>query len=198
MNKDELLDSLRKKGFSESIIDAFNKVKREDFVPEHLIGYAYEDMALPVMEGSTLSQPSTVAFMLNLLEAQEGQKILEIGSGSGYVLALLAEMNKTGKIYGVELLKELAVRSINHLTNKKNVQVIIRDGSQGLPEFVPYDRILVSASCPKVPTNLLQQLKEDGILVAAVKQSIFQIKKLPNGETLEKEFPGFAFVPLRS
>lgn len=197
MNKEELLISLRKKGLSESIIDAFNKVKREDFVPEHLIGYAYEDIALPVMEGSTLSQPSTVAFMLNLLDAKNNQKILEIGSGSGYVLALLSEINPNGKIYGIEILKELAIQSRNYLKDKQNVEIIMRDGSEGLGEFAPYDRILISASCPEVPTHLLQQLKEDGILVAAVKQSIFQIKKEKNGETLEKEFPGFAFVPLR-
>lgn len=196
MNKEELLASLKKKGFSYEVIDAFRKVKREDFVPEHLIGYAYEDIALPVMEGSTLSQPSTVAFMLNLLDIKDNQRILEIGSGSGYVLALLSEMNPGGKIYGIEILKELAISSKNYLESKKNVEVILRDGSEGLPELAPYDRILISASCPEVPTHLLQQLKEDGVLVAAVKQSIFQIKK-ENGETLEKEFPGFAFVPLR-
>jgi len=196
VNKEELLASLKKKGFSEPVINAFSKVKREDFVPEHLIGYAYEDIALPVMEGSTLSQPSTVAFMLNLLDVKDNQKILEIGSGSGYALALLSEMNPNGKVYGIEILRELAIRSKNYLENKKNVEVVMRDGSQGLPEFAPFDRILISASCPEVPTNLLPQLKEDGILVAAVKQSIFQIKK-ENQETLEKEYPGFAFVPLR-
>lgn len=197
MNKDELLASLKKKGFSESIIRAFEKVKREDFVPEHLIGYAYEDIALPVMAGSTLSQPSTIGFMLDLLDAKDGQKIIEIGSGSGYVLALLAEMNPSGKVYGVELLKELAVKSMKYLEAKKNVEVVIRNGSNGLPELAPYDRILISASCQEVPRHLLPQLKEDGILVAAVKQSIIQIKKSA-GQTIEKEFPGFAFVPLVS
>jgi len=197
VNKEELLASLKKKGFSESVVDAFRKVKREDFVPEHLIGYAYEDIALPVMEGSTLSQPSTVAFMLNLLDMKDNQKILEIGSGSGYVLALLSEMNPNGKIYGIEILKELAIRSRNYLKDKSNVEIIMRDGSEGLREFAPYDRILISASCPEVPKHLLQQLKEDGILVAAVRQSIFQIKK-EKQETLEKEYPGFAFVPLRN
>ena len=196
MNKDELLALLRKKGFSESLVKAFNTIKREDFVPEHLIGYAYEDIALPIMEGSTLSQPSTVAFMLNLLEVQDGQKILEIGSGSGYVLSLLAEINKTGKIYGLEILKELAVRSRNYLKESKNIEIILRDGSQGLPEFAPYDRILISAACTEVPRHLLSQLKDEGIIVAAVNHSIFQIKK-SGGETIEKEFPGFAFVPLR-
>ena len=110
MNKDEFLALLKKKNVSDAVINAFDKIKREDFVPAHLVGYAYEDMALPVMEGSTLSQPSTVAFMLSLLEVSNGQKILEIGSGSGFVLALLAELNKTGKIYGLEIIKELAIR----------------------------------------------------------------------------------------
>lgn len=197
MNKDELIASLRKKGFSESIVKAFEKVKREDFVPEHLIGYAYEDMALPVMDGSTLSQPSTVAFMLDLLDVKEGQKIVEIGSGSGYVLALLAEMNQSGKIYGVEILKDLAVKSMKYLESRKNVEVVIRNGSQGLPELAPYDRIIISASCPEVPRHLLSQLNDNGVLVAAVKQSIFQIKKSPEG-IIEKEYPGFVFVPLVS
>jgi protein-L-isoaspartate(D-aspartate) O-methyltransferase len=197
VNKDELIASLRKKGFSESIVKAFEKVKREDFVPEHLIGYAYEDMALPVMDGSTLSQPSTVAFMLDLLDVKEGQKIVEIGSGSGYVLALLAEMNQSGKIYGVEILKDLAVKSMKYLESRKNVEVVIRNGSNGLPELAPYDRIIISASCPEVPRHLLSQLNDNGVLVAAVKQSIFQIKKSSEGIT-EKEYPGFVFVPLVS
>lgn len=195
MKKDELLESLRKKGYSEEIVSAFQKVKREDFVPEHLIGYAYEDMALPVMEGSTLSQPSTIAFMFSLLELKESSKILEIGSGSGYAIALLSEIASKGKVYGVEIIKELAIKARDYLKDKTNVEIILRNGCEGLPEFAPYDRILVSASCPEVPKNLLSQLKDDGILVAAVKNSIFQIKKV-NGQTIEKEFPGFAFVPL--
>lgn len=195
MNKDELLESLKKKGYSERIISAFQAVKREDFVPQHLVGYAYEDLALPVMDGSTLSQPSTIAFMLDLLEPKENSKVLEIGSGSGYVLALLSEIIKKGKIYGIEIIKELGIKSKEYLKDKKNVEVIIRDGSEGLPEFAPFDRIIISASCPEVPRHLLLQLADDGILVAAVRQSIFQIRK-KDGKSTEKEFPGFAFVPL--
>jgi protein-L-isoaspartate(D-aspartate) O-methyltransferase len=195
VNKDELLVSLKGKNFSESVIHAFEKVKREDFVPEHLIAYAYEDVALPVMEGSTLSQPSTTAFMLTLLDARDGQKVLEIGSGSGYVLALLAEINKSGKVFGIEILRELAINSRNYLNNNANVEVIMRNGFEGLTEFAPFDKILVSASCPEIPRHLLSQLKDEGVLVAAVKQSIFQITKSA-GETTEKEFPGFVFVPL--
>jgi protein-L-isoaspartate(D-aspartate) O-methyltransferase len=197
MTKEALIESLRKKPTPENILAAFDKVKREEFVPSHLIGYAYEDIALPVEEGSTLSQPSTVAFMLNLLEPKNDSKILEIGSGSGYVLALLSEIAPEGKIYGVEVLKSLAVISKSRLAEKKNVEIIHRDGSKGLPEFAPYDRILISASCPETPKHLLEQLKDPGILVAAVKNSIIQIKK-ENTQTIEREFPGFAFVPLVS
>ncbi|MCU0642066.1 MAG: protein-L-isoaspartate O-methyltransferase [archaeon] len=195
MDKQGLLDSLRKKGFSEQVVSVFDKVKREDFVPQNLVGYAYEDISLPVMEGSTLSQPSTVAFMLDMLDVRDGQKILEIGSGSGYALALLSEMNPNGKIYGLELIQSLGISSKKYLQEKKNVEVFIRNGSHGLPEFAPYDRILISASCPECPSSLLSQLKDDGILVSAVKQSIIQIKKV-NGEKIIKEHPGFAFVPL--
>jgi len=195
VTKELLLETLRKKGTPEPIIAAFDKIKRENFVPEHLIGYAYDDMALPVEEGSTLSQPSTVAFMLSLLEPKPESRILEIGSGSGYVLALLSEIASQGKVYGIEILKSLAVVSKSRLADKANVEIFNRDGSNGLPEFAPYDRILISASCPEIPKNLLEQLKDPGIMVAAVKQSIIQIKK-ENGLVIEKEFPGFAFVPL--
>ncbi len=206
MNKEELLASLRKKGFSQDIIDAFGRVKREDFVPQNLVGYAYEDMALPVVEGSTLSQPSTIAFMLDLLEPKDGQKILEIGSGSGYALALLSEIAPNGKIYGIEIIQSIAIESKKYLADRKNIEVITRSGENGLPEFAPYDRILISASCPEVPYHLLSQLTEDGILVAAVKQSIFQLKKQKSAlsrkigeksqDVIEAEYPGFAFVPL--
>jgi protein-L-isoaspartate(D-aspartate) O-methyltransferase len=195
VNKDELLASLRKKGFSEEIVTAFQKVKREDFVPQHLVGYAYEDMALPVMDGSTLSQPSTVAFMLNLLELKEDNKVLEIGSGSGYALALLSEIVTKGKVYGIEIIQELGVKSRDYLKDKQNVEILIRDGSKGLPEFAPFDRILISAASSGIPRHLLSQMSENSILVAAVKNSIFQIRKSEKG-IIEKEFPGFAFVPL--
>jgi protein-L-isoaspartate(D-aspartate) O-methyltransferase len=195
MDKQGLLETLRKKGVSQAVIDAFAKAKREDFVPQNLVGYAYDDMALPVMDGSTLSQPSTVAFMFDLLEVKDGQKILEIGSGSGYALALLSEMNPNGKVYGIEVIQALGISSKKYLQEKKNVEVIIRNGSHGLPEFAPYDRIIISASCPECPSDLFTQLKEDGILVSAVKNSIIRVEKV-NGERVVKEFPGFAFVPL--
>jgi len=195
MDNSPLLAVLRAKGFPEYIISAFAKVRREDFVPENLVAYSYEDMALPVEDGSTISQPSTVAFMLTLLEPKQGQKILEIGSGSGYVLALISEIIKEGKIYGVEIIQKLAVKSKNLLQKDSNIEILNKDASNGLPEFAPYDRILISASCPDIPYYLINQLKPNGIIVAAVKQSIVQIKREGNNFSV-KEFPGFAFVPL--
>ena len=197
MNKLQLIKSLKNQGFSEKILKAFRKVKREDFVPMEFKESAYEDIPLPIGLVQTISQPYTIAFMLNLLELEnkEKLKILEIGSGSGYVLALINEISKDSKIYGVERLESLVKQSENRLRSKKNIRIIFGDGSKGLKEYVPYDRILISASCEKIPECLYSQLNEKGIIVASVKNSIYQIKK--TGLRIEKkEFPGFVFVPL--
>jgi protein-L-isoaspartate(D-aspartate) O-methyltransferase len=198
MQKDELIESLKKQGFSDKIVFAFANVRREDFVPHSLIGFAYDDVALPIETGATISQPSTSAFMLSLLELEKGNKVLEVGSGSGYILALISKIIEEGEIYGVEITKRLAVKSSETLFTDKKIKIYNKDGRDGLPKFAPYDRIIVSASCDdmRIPYNLAEQLKEEGIMVCAVKQSIFQIKK-QNNKLIEKEFPGFAFVPLR-
>lgn len=198
MEKDALLVNLRAKGFNEGIINAFSKVKREKFIPDNLVGFAYDDIALPIETGSTISQPSTIAFMLDLLELKQGIKVLEIGSGSGYVLALLSEIIGTGEVYGVEIMKKLAIKSSGILFEDKKIKIFNKDGSDGLGKFAPYDRILISASCSdmRIPMNLAEQLKDNGVMVAAVGQSIFKLKK-ENGKLSEKEYPGFAFIPLR-
>lgn len=198
MEKEALLSSLRIKGYNENIVGAFEKVRREKFIPDNLMGFAYDDIALPIESGSTISQPSTIAFMLDLLELKENHKVLEIGSGSGYVLSLIDSMINEGEIYGIELIQKLAIKSSSILSERKNIKIFNKDGSDGFPKFAPYDRILVSASCEdmRVPTNLVEQLAEGGILVAAVAQSIIQMKK-QNGKITQKEFPGFAFIPLR-
>lgn len=195
MDKEELIKSLRQKGFPEGILAAFAKVKRESFVPENLKAYSYEDIPLPIGHNQTISQPFTIAFMLNLLELKQGQRILEIGAGSGYVLALISEIVKDGKIYGVELIKELAIKSKKLLASDSNIVIINKSGFNGLKEFAPFDRILISAAAKEVPRHLLEQLKDPGILVTPVKQSILQLKK-ENNKIIEKEFPGFVFVPL--
>jgi len=198
MEREALLSSLRTKGYNEEIIGAFEKIKREKFVPQNLIGFAYDDIALPIEAGSTISQPSTIAFMLDLLELNEDVKVLEIGSGSGYVLSLMAEIDKEGEIFGLEIIKKLAIKSSSMLFENKRIKIFNKEGSDGLSKFAPFDRILISASCTdmRVPSNLLEQLKDNGIIVAAVGQSIVQLKK-KDGEIIQKEFPGFAFIPLR-
>ena len=195
MKKEELIRSLKAQKFSPRIIRAFERVKRENFISKQLKGFAYEDRPLPLERGQTISQPYTVAFMLTLLELGNKQKILEVGSGSGYVLALINEISKKSQIYGIELTKELAKRSEKILSNKKNIQVIQGDGSKGLAKESPFDRILVSAAAEQTPSKLVKQLKVGGILVIPVKSSILRIQKFTT-ENQIKEFPGFSFVPL--
>lgn len=198
MPKEELLKKLKELDFSEKIIGAFAFVKRENFLPDQYLGYAYDDIAIPLEEGSSsISQPSTIALMLKLLDIQNDDSVLEIGSGSGYVLALLSALAPNGMIYGVEIKTEFAVASKKRLSNRKNVKIFSVDGSRGLPQNAPFDKIIVSAAAPDIGTIylLLDQLKDEGIIVAPVKNSLIQIKKF--GKNIERlEFPGFSFVPL--
>ncbi len=195
MDKTRLLEKLKMQGNDEKTILAFEKVRRENFVPQHLSSFSYEDVPLPNVDGSSIPQPSTVAFMLKLLDLKKGQKILEIGSGSGYVLSLISEIVDEGNIYGLEIHRNLAIKSKKLLIKDDNVDVFIRNGFLGLEELAPFDRILVSASAQEIPNHLIHQLKENGILVCPVKQSIFRIKKGSKGIE-EEEHPGFGFVRL--
>ena len=201
MNKKDLIESLQSQGLPKFIIEAFASVPREDFVPENMKQYAYEDTPLPIGNGQTISQPYTIAFMLSLLDLEKIRnkkiKILEIGSGSGYVLALLSEICLKAQIHGVEIKEVLIERSKKLLSRYNNLMIINKSGFSGLPDFAPYDRILISASAPnlEIIEKIANQLKNTGILIAPVQNSIFQIKK--HNENLEnKEFPGFIFVPL--
>ncbi len=195
MNKTQLLEHLKKRGYPDYIVTAFAAVDREKFVPEHLLAYAYEDMALPLAEGSTISQPSTISFMLELLELEKNSKILEVGAGSGFALALISSIAQNGEIYGLELNKHLAIKAKERLNNFNNVHVINNSGFYGYPEKKPFDRILVSATSEEKPYYLIDQLSEAGILVAPVKDTIIQFKK-QGDEVKEQTFYGFSFVPL--
>ena len=195
MDKKELIKNLKHHKFSVKILNAFSKIKRKNFIPKNLRIHAYEDNPLPIDEGATISQPYTIAFMLSLLELKDNLKILEIGSGSGYVLALINEISKNSRIYGIERIKTLAEKSRKTIKNK-NIKIIHRDGSNGLKESAPFDRILISASCPKIPNHLYSQLSPKGVIVASVKNSIFQIKKDRIKKIRINEFSGFVFVPL--
>lgn len=201
MNKKQLIESLKSQGFPSFIIGAFASIERELFIPKNLEQYAYEDSPLPIGEKQTISQPYTIAFMLSLLNLEKIRKnkikILEIGSGSGYVLALLSRISPHAEIIGLEIKKTISKNSIQALSKYNNIKIINKSGFSGLPDYTPYDRILVSASSPNIGTieKIADQLKNNGIIVSSVKDSIFQIKK--QGENLKrKEYPGFAFVPL--
>ena len=200
MNKQELLQRLKALGFSKNILDAFSKVKRENFIPEELEKEAYEDTALPIGHGQTISQPYTIAVMLSELELKKGQNILEVGSGSGYVLALLSEIiGKNGKVSGIEVVKELVAKSKESLEDYNNIEIYHRNGSKGLPEKAPFDRILISAACREVPKELLNQLKDGGILLTPkgprFEQSLVVIERQGNEFKTIREIPGFIFVP---
>ena len=194
MNKRELLNELRNEGFSEVIINAFGNVEREKFVPEDYKSMAYENMPLSIGYGATISQPYTIAFMLDLLELKDNLRILEVGSGSGYVLALINQLSENSEIYGIERIGKLAERSKDLLKNKKNIKIFHGDGTKGL-KGKDFDRILVSASAEEIPDKLVSQLKDNGIMAIPVRDSIFKLKKT-NGKIIKKEFPGFVFVPL--
>ncbi len=196
MEKTDLLKHLEKKGYPEKIVAAFAATDREKFVPEHLRNYAYEDIALPLAEGSSISQPSTIAFMLELLELDKSQNILEIGAGSGFSLALTASIVTSGTIYGLEIDQHLCIKAKERLSGFSNVHLINKSGFYGYQDKAPFDRILISASCQEKPYYLLDQLKESGIIVAAVQNTIVKIKKI-DGVVNEQEFYGFSFVPLK-
>ncbi len=202
MNKEELLRRLKKMGFSKKIVNAFSDVKREDFIPEEFEEQTYEDTALPIGDGQTISQPYTIAVMLSELDLKPGQNVLEVGSGSGYVMALMSKIvGKKGRVFGLEVIKDLAKKSRESLAegNHRNVEVHARNGFNGFPEKAPFDRILISAAVREIPEALLEQLKDRGILVAPkgprFQQDIVVIQKQGDKFITKSEIPGFIFVP---
>ena len=200
MGKIQLIESLKHHGFPKKIIDAFEKIPRENFISSNLKNLAYEDIALPIgSSGSqtTISQPYTIAEMLTLLELKTGNKVLEIGSGSGYVLALINEITKS-KTYGIEIVKELAEKSRKTLKDYKDIEIYNKNGAEGLEEKSPFDRILISAAIDEIPFQLKSQLKENGILVAPIRniysQTLTKFRKENSILVIKDELPGFVFV----
>ncbi|RLG22025.1 protein-L-isoaspartate O-methyltransferase [Candidatus Micrarchaeota archaeon] len=200
----ELVKSLIDRGYlkSKALIDAFLHVRREDFVEEKNKAHAYADMPIPIGKRQTVSQPLTIAFMLESLAIKDGDKVLEIGTGTGYQAALIAEINRRGKIYTIERIRELYEKARQLLSKYKNVKVIYKDGSEGLPDYAPYDKIVVSCAWPKTTKPLLEQLKEGGRLVLPLGSAYFSQRLVMyekrKGSIIEKDlnFP-CVFVPLR-
>lgn len=194
----KLVDSLKKSKAlnSRRIISAFKKTKREEFIPLNLREHAYTDEPLPIGEMQTISQPTTVAIMTEELEPNSGQKILEIGTGSGYQTAILSEiLGSKGRIISLEKLPFLYELARKNLKNYQNINVFCADGTRGYPYKAPYDRIIVTAEAKKIPEHLIKQLKPGGVLIIPVKGKLLKVQKhKDNYET--KELGKFAFVPL--
>jgi len=200
-SKQELIDSMILSGMlgSPHIIDAFREIDRKYFVPESFEEHIYIDAPLPIGNSQTISQPSTVAFMLEKLEPVEGDKVLDIGSGSGWTTALLCHIvGEKGSVTGLERMDELVEQGEENLSKLQfgSHCRIQRAGEKlGLPGE-QFDRILVSASADEIPEELFLQLKIGGILVIPVRNSIFKFKKISDTYIDREEFYGFVFVPL--
>ena len=197
--KKALIKLLRAKGVDdECLLDAFFKVPREKFIPSPFRKYAYDDNALPIDCNQTISQPFTIAYMTEVLEIEKGNKVLEIGTGSGYQAAILCELG--AEVYSVERIEKLynSSKSLLHKLGY-NVHLKLGDGSLGWEENAPYDRIIVTAAAPDVPESLIQQLKIDGKLVIPVGSLDFQklyVVKRTNDGTDYSIRDSFKFVPL--
>lgn len=182
------------------VLDAFKKVKRERFVLKGFISDAYEDKPLPILAGQTISQPTTVMLMLQALEVKLGMKVLEVGAGSGYNAALLSVLaGRNGKVHTTEIIPELANFAKYNLKNFKNVVVHKCDGSKGLEEYAPYDRIVCTAAAGEIPKPLIDQLKAGGIILVPVGDYAQKmVKGIKKGKKLETVSMGeFMFVPLK-
>lgn len=182
---------------SETLIKAFRKIDRKDFVLFEDEEVSYLDSALQIGYGQTISQPQVVAFMLELLDLQSGHKVLDIGSGSGYTTALIAScVGKIGYVFGLERIPDLVEFGQSNLKKYDIYNAFISRASASIGiKNKKFDRILVSASSPELPVELLEQLEENGKLVLPIRNSIYLIEKI-DGKFFEKEFEGFSFVPL--
>jgi len=196
----KLVEELRLKGIQdEAVLAAIEKIPRHFFFDSGFLEYAYQDKAFPIGAGQTISQPYTVAFQTELLNIKKGERVLEIGTGSGYQSVILAELG--ARVFSVERQKTLYMKTKEFIpTLRYTVKTFYGDGYKGLPAFAPFDKILITAAAPYLPEPLKEQLKVGGLIVAPVGQSDVQImktyRKLSETEFEEKEYGQFRFVPL--
>lgn len=203
-SKEHLIKNLVNEGYLKTplITEAFQSIDRIDFVPENLKNVAYANNPLPIGQGQTISQPLTVAFMLELLEPKKGEKILDIGAGSGWQTALLAHIvSEQGKVITVERISELKKMAEENIAKynfveKGIVKIVLGDGSKGYKDEAPYDKIIAAAAAEDIPNAWKEQLKIGGRIVAPVGQSIVVIEKTEQNQFTQKQYFGFSFVPL--
>ncbi|MBL7815514.1 MAG: protein-L-isoaspartate(D-aspartate) O-methyltransferase [Saprospiraceae bacterium] len=199
----QLIEELQKKGITnEAVLNAMNTLPRHFFLEKAFEEWAYADKAFPIGSEQTISQPYTVAYMTSLLAIEKKQKVLEIGTGSGYQAGILSLLG--ARVYTVERQEELFLKTKDFLKalNLPNIRCFFRDGSVGLPEFEPYDRIIVTAAAASVPEALKEQLAVGGILVIPVGgeegQIMHKITRLSETEYDTKNYEKFRFVPFLS
>lgn len=188
-------------GFSDAVMESMNTVKRHELVPPHEKRFAYENRPLPIGYGQTISQPYIVALMTELVEPDADDVILEVGTGSGYQAAVLAEL--VDHVYSIEIIEALANRSRQDLKRLgyQNVTTRLGDGYYGWQENAPFDAIVVTAAASHVPPPLIEQLKPGGRMVIPVggrflTQTLLLLEKTENGEIITRQFGSVRFVPL--
>lgn len=198
----KLVEEIRQKGIKdEAVLAAIEKIPRHLFMDNAFLAFAYQDKAFPIGAGQTISQPYTVAFQSQLLEVEKGDKILEVGTGSGYQSCVLLELG--AKVYTIERQRTLYDRTrlmLPEVGYGAGIKFFYGDGYKGIPTFAPYDKAIVTAGAPFIPTDLLTQLKVGGRLVIPVGAGDVQVMTLiiKTGENdyLKEEFGQFRFVPL--
>ncbi len=200
-SRERLVSLLQRKGITDAkVLAAVGRVPRHLFIDSAFEQYAYEDKAFSIGEGQTISHPSTVAFQTTVLAPKQGERILEIGTGSGYQSCILLEMGC--KVFTIECNKTLSqnARRLLHRLGYR-VQFFLGDGSKGLPAHAPYDKIIVTAGAPAIPQPLIEQLKINGSLVIPVgnldNQEMLKIRKTAPDEICKKSYGNFRFVQLR-
>ena len=195
-----LIEELREKGIqSDAVLAAFDKVPRHYFLDPVFTEQAYSNIAFQIGAGQTISHPYTVAFQTELLDIKKGDKVLEVGTGSGFQTAILCEMG--AKVYSIERQRELYLKTQRLLKKMHfNPRLSYGDGYKGLPSFAPFDKVIITCGAPYIPEALVEQLKPGGVMVIPIGEGEEQLMKLirknQDGDISEEEFGVFRFVPM--
>lgn len=199
----QLIHKLRTKGITdENVLEAINHIPRHFFLDSAFDKIAYEDRAFPIAEGQTISQPYTVAYQTQLLQVKRNDKVLEIGTGSAYQAAVLAQMG--ARVYTIERQKKLYEKNKDFILKSKYPQIkfFFGDGFEGLPSYAPFDKIIITAAAPYIPPKLVAQMKPGGFMAVPLdedgRQHMLRVTKKEDGKAAEEYFDYFSFVPMLS